>query len=112
MGYPPFPAPLPPPVPQRSWFSSNWKWLIPTVVLTPLIFVALMFGVLVSLFSGVMKSNEPYQHALSVASQDARVVRELGAPVKPGWYVTGSINTTPTSGDADLAFPLKGKIRH
>lgn len=35
---------------------------------------------------------------------------ELGAPVSPGWYVSGNINVSGTSGDATLAIPLKGSL--
>jgi hypothetical protein len=32
----------------------------------------------------------------------------LGTPIEEGWMVSGSINTSTTSGDADLAVPISG----
>jgi hypothetical protein len=113
MSYAPFPTPFqPPPVPQSSWFSRNWKWFIPTIILGPLLLLALFIGVIFSAVFGMMKSSEPYQHAVAMASQDARVSTQLGAPVKPGWYAMGNINLSNDSGNADLAIPLNGTLRH
>src|SRR6185503_15993946 len=60
---------------------------------------------------GLMKSSEPYQHAVAVASSNPDVVRELGTPITPGWFTSGNINVSGSSGDADLAIPLNGS-RH
>jgi hypothetical protein len=38
------------------------------------------------------------------------VVRELGAPIAPGWYVSGNINVSESSGEANLAIPLNGSL--
>jgi hypothetical protein len=60
----------------------------------------------------LLKSSEPYQHAVAVASNNPEVVRELAGPVSSGWYVSGSVSVSGTSGEADLAIPLHGKVRH
>src|SRR5215468_8625064 len=113
MSYSPFPTALqPPPVPQKNWFGRNWKWCLPTIILGPLLLLALFIGVIFSAVFGMMKSSEPYQHAVAVASQDARVSAQLGAPVTPGWYATGNINISGESGNAELAIPLNGALRH
>jgi hypothetical protein len=113
MSYAPFPAALqPPPVPQKSWFARNWKWFLPTVILGPLLLLALFIGVIFSAIFGMMKSSEPYQHAVVMASQSAQVRAQLGSPVTPGWYASGNINVSGDSGNADLAIPLNGTLRH
>jgi len=104
-------TPLPPPTLPKSWFSRNWKWLVPTAVLGFVALVALAAGMLVSFVFGLLKSSEPYQHAVAAASTNPNVVRELGAPVAPGWYVSGSVSVSGTSGEANLAIPLNGKLR-
>lgn len=108
-GYIPAPPPYPGALP-RSWFSRNWKWFVPTLVLGLVLLLALFVGGLLTLIFGLLKSSEPYQHAVAVASSNPDVVRELGAPVSPGWYVSGNINVSGTSGDANLAIPLKGSL--
>jgi hypothetical protein len=113
MNYAPFPAAFqPPPVQQKNWFSRNWKWFLPTVILGPLLLLALFIGVIFSAVFGMMKSSEPYQHAVATASQDTRVSTQLGAPVTPGWYAMGSINLSNDSGNAVLIIPLNGALRH
>jgi Cytochrome oxidase complex assembly protein 1 len=111
MSYGSVPAPLPPPVQRKGWFSRNWKWFLPTVILAPLLLLALLIGGILSLVFGMIKSSEPYQHAVSVATQDSRVNAQLGAPVTPGWFMSGSINESGSSGTADIAIPLKGSQR-
>jgi hypothetical protein len=66
----------------------------------------------VSFVFGMMKSSEPYQHAVALASHDARVSAQLGAPITPGWFASGSINVSGSGGDAEMAIPLKGPAGH
>ena len=73
--------------------------------------LALFVGGVVTLAFGFMKSSEPYQHAVTIASSNPDVVRELGRPLVPGWYVTGNFNLSGTSGETDMAIPLKGALR-
>jgi hypothetical protein len=96
----------------KSWFSRRWKWFIPTVVLGLVLVVAAAVGILLTFVFGLLKSSEPYQHAVAVASGNPEVVRELGAPIDPAWYVSGNIIVSGNSGDADLAIPLNGKFHH
>jgi len=109
-GYIPAP-PLPLPTLPKSWFSRNWKWFIPTLILGLVLLLALFVGGLLTFVFGLLKSSEPYQHAVAVASSNPDVVRELGAPIVPSWYLSGNINVSGNSGDADLAIPLNGS-RH
>jgi len=37
-------------------------------------------------------------------------VRELGAPVAPAWYLSGSESESGSSGDSELAIPFKGSL--
>jgi len=110
-GYIPAPPPSPVSLPE-SWISRNWKWLVPTIVLGLVLLVAVAVGALVTFVFGLLKSSEPYQHAVAVASSNQEVVRELGAPVSPGWFVSGSVNISDASGEANLAIPLNGSLRH
>jgi hypothetical protein len=105
------PAPPPPALTlPKSWFSRNWKWLVPTVVLGLILLVAVAVGALLTFVFGLLKSSEPYQHAVALATSNQEVVRELGAPVAPAWYLSGSESESGSSGDAELAIPLKGSL--
>jgi hypothetical protein len=72
------------------------------IVLTTLFVVAIFVFVM-----SLMRSGEPYKESVRRMQSDVRVTAKIGSPVKPGWFVSGSINTTPTSGHADLAIPFK-----
>ncbi|HET9285804.1 MAG TPA: cytochrome c oxidase assembly factor Coa1 family protein [Candidatus Angelobacter sp.] len=114
MSYGYVPAPMPPmPVQQPSWFSRNWKWFLPTVIVGPILLIVVFVGGLFTVGMSVIKSSEPYQYAVSTAVNDARVTEQLGAPITPGWYAGGRFNASNRSyGDVNLFIPLNGKLRH
>jgi len=66
-----------------------------------------IFGI-TSLIFKVIKLSVPYRHAVQIATNDARVQAMLGAPVKPGWTVGGTVSARRASGGARLSIPLQG----
>src|SRR5262245_39035723 len=96
------------PQPVAGKSGSKLKWIILSVVLGILLLVALFVAAIFAIVFGSVRSSEPYQHAMQVASQDPRVLARLGAPVKPGWLFGGSINVAGDSGNADLSIPVEG----
>ena len=73
------------------------------------ILLAGLFGAAVVFFVfTLMKSSEPYKETMRRAQQDIRVTAKLGSPIKPGWFMTGEINTSGSSGHANLSIPLEG----
>ncbi len=113
MSYGYAPAPFPPqPIQQPNWFSRNWKWFIPTIIIGPILLIVLFVGGLFTLGMSVIKSSEPYQHAVSAAANDARVTTQLGTPVTPGWYAGGRFNASGPRGDVNLFIPLNGSLRN
>jgi hypothetical protein len=56
----------------------------------------------------MLKSSDPYQHGVQVVAQDARAQQKLGTPVEPGYFFSGSVNVSNSSGNADLAIPVHG----
>jgi len=86
---------------------------------SPLVWVGIGCGVLfvggIAFFAFVffivfasMRSAAPYQDSVAYAKVDPRVIQALGAPVEPGLFISGSINTSGQSGSADIDIPLKG----
>ncbi|WP_203323218.1 cytochrome c oxidase assembly factor Coa1 family protein [Pseudoxanthomonas beigongshangi] len=96
------------PVPPPNWWSRNWKWFVPTLVVTGMALVAAFILAIMSFVFSMMKSSEPYQTGLSRARADAAVVAALGEPITPGYFVQGNIDGSAASGEANLAIPLKG----
>jgi Cytochrome oxidase complex assembly protein 1 len=102
-------TPMPPPIPaaapkQKDWFSRNWFWLIPGIIV---IFAVLVCGGAFALF-GAMKSSDAYKSAVAIAQNDPRVIDALGKPIMPGYLLTGNINVTNDSGEADISIPISG----
>ena len=96
------------PVEQRSWFRRNLKWLIPVGCLGSLLVCAGGVGAILLIVFGAIKSSDAYTGALERATSNASVQAVLGTPIQAGWFPTGSINTSGSSGSADLAIPISG----
>ena len=62
--------PLPPPQymqPQRSWWSRNWKWVVPVgclVVLLPILALGGFIGGILAIVFGSIKSTDVGQEAI------------------------------------------------
>lgn len=94
--------------PTRNWWERNWKWFVPTLIVTGMLCVAGFIVLVFGLINGMMRSSEPYQTAMQRALAQPQVVAALGEPIETGWLVQGNISTQGTQGSADLAIPLSG----
>ncbi len=91
-----------------SWWSRNWKWVVPVGCLVPLLVVG---GCVASIFfvaTTAMKSSDVYKDALVKAQSNPAVVEALGSPITTGFFTGGSINSSGPSGDAAFSIPLSG----
>ncbi len=93
---------------EKNWFTRNWKWAVPSGCLVALIFLGLFAGGIVFLVFKVIKQSDVYAEALQIVAQHDACLEALGTPIEDGWFVSGSINTSGSSGDADLAIPISG----
>jgi len=75
---------------------------------------ALLFGVVafarlfLSVFFRGFKSSQVYKEAVAKARSNSEVRRELGEPVRPGWWVNGSLRVSGPYGIARFSTPLQG----
>lgn len=92
----------------KSWFSRNWKWFVPTLAAGCVAVPVGMIAMIMLMVFGLIKGTTPYKVAVQEASTDQRVIDRIGEPVKVGWWVAGSTETTGPSGSADLMFPVSG----
>lgn len=99
---PPIASNAAPPAPKKGWARYALLGCGGLIVLGCLFAV----GVFALVFS-MMSSSDPYKESVRRMQSDVRVSAKIGNPVKPGWFISGSINTTPTSGHADLAIPFE-----
>jgi hypothetical protein len=92
----------------KNWWGRNWKWVVPVGGIGALaLFAAVVFAVF-SLIFGVMKSSVVYKDAVARAKGHSSVQEILGSPIEEGWLVTGNINVSGSSGEADLDIPISG----
>src|SRR5262245_52474794 len=95
--------------PQRKgWFGRNWKWFIPVGCLSIVMAAGAVVAAGVYFVFGAIKSSDVYQQALTRVRSNPAVVRELGEPIEPGWLISGSINVSNDSGNADVRIPVSG----
>jgi len=96
-------------VQQKSWFSRNWIWVVPTggCLVIILLFV---FGIGAAIFgvSKMFTSSAPYEYAVEQASKDPKVIEALGSPVETAGIMQGNISLQNDSGKVDIKIPLKG----
>jgi len=100
--------PLTPAPPQRSWWDRNWKWVVPAGCLGLLAALAGFFVAIAAIVFGTMKSTDVYKQAVATARSNPAIVEALGEPLETGWFLSGTINTSGSSGDADVSIPLHG----
>ena len=98
----------PPPPPPQGWFGRNWKWFVPTGCATLLVLFLCFIAGIFAVVATSMKSSDAYKEAMARAQADPRVIEKIGQPMRSGWFVSGSVNTNPASGQADLSIPISG----
>jgi TonB family protein len=93
---------------QKGCLGRNWKWMLPVGCLGLILTIVAFVGVIFFVAMSAMKSSEVYQYALNKAKSDPTVVEELGEPIKDGWFVQGSFNTSGGNGNARFQIPITG----
>jgi len=114
--------PQPPPPPPPSPFSgvspapaplqksSGGKWVLVGCggcLGLILVSVVISFGVYF-LAMEVIQKSDVYAEALKRAENSAKVQKELGTPIAPGWSFSGSANYNNGVGNADFTLPVRG----
>lgn len=92
----------------RGWWGRNWKWALPVGCLTPLLVVAGCVTAVIVMVPRIIRSSEPYRHAVSEARMSEAVRELLGEPIEEAALPGGNINVSGSAGDADLSVPLTG----
>ena len=98
--------------PKPSWWSRNWKWVVPVGCLGSLaVFVGGVLLFIFLVYSGVsaaIRSSDAYQEGMARAQAHPEVKSALGEPIESGFWISGSINVSGSSGRADVEIPISG----
>lgn len=97
-----------PPMPQGNWFSRNWKWLLPVGCLVPMVCCGVFGAGTYLVVTKVIQSSGAYAGALEMVTQNTEVAEALGAPVTPGFGMSGAVKEQNDTGSADFTVPLSG----
>jgi Cytochrome oxidase complex assembly protein 1 len=92
------------PVQRKSWLGRNWIWLLVVMFVCGVVLVLGIF----TLIMGAMRSSDVVKEGVARAQSNPLVVQRLGTPISQGWLVSGSINVSTGSGNADVAVPISG----
>ena len=95
------------PTQRKSWLARKWKLLLGLIVVLGVLGIGAVFGILTLIMSSI-KGSDVAKEAMARARSNPAVVQRLGTPIEVGWLVSGSINVSTGSGDADLALPISG----
>ncbi len=94
--------------PQESWARRHWKGLVTLAV-------ALVVGTVIAVVVGAValvmwsvRQSDVIRMAVEQAQKNPAVVAELGTPIKPGWFISGSMNVENDSGTANFTVPIHG----
>jgi hypothetical protein len=93
---------------RRSWWGRNWFWVVPTGCLIPVVVCAGFVALILTVVFGAIKSSAPYTESLAAVKQHRQAQELLGEPIEPGFFVTGSINVSGSSGDANISYSVSG----
>ena len=94
--------------PHKSWFARHWKSILSIGCLGLILLVVAFVGGIFLLVETSIKSSHAYTEAMTRAQQSPQVLEKIGQPLQPGWFISGSINTSGSSGNADFSIPLSG----
>jgi len=94
--------------PTKSWFSRHKTLTIVLALSSLLVMACLFIGGVLAVATLALRSSDAYRLALTRAEHDPLVIAALGAPIHPGWLVTGEIKASRSDGEARLAIPVSG----
>ena len=65
----------------------------------------------VAAVSEAVKDSPPYKLSIEAFNANAQIVAAFGQPIEMG-FPQGKFSTSPTTGSADISFPVTGKLLH
>jgi Cytochrome oxidase complex assembly protein 1 len=102
------PYPLQPEPLKKSWLEHNPYWKIPLGCLTLVVLLVLFAGVLLTVITTSFRNSDVYRQAMAAAAQNSQVREKIGQPLKSSWFLSGQLNVSGSTGNADLLIPISG----
>lgn len=97
-----------------AWQKRTWrdiehfkrtqkKWAISGLVFWVVVLPAFIF-----MIEGIMKNSEAYKMSLATVQNNPQVIEVIGSPIESGFFVSGSVQTSGSSGEAELNYKIIG----
>jgi hypothetical protein len=93
---------------KKSWLEQNPNWKIPFGCLTLIFLIALFVVILMTVITTSFRSSDVYKLALTQAASNSQVHELIGEPLKPAWLISGQLNVSGSTGNANLSIPISG----
>jgi hypothetical protein len=93
---------------KKSWLDQNPYWKIPLGFLTLIFLIALFVAILMTVITTSFRSSDVYKQALTQAASNPQVREQIGEPLKPAWLISGQLNVSGSTGNANLSIPISG----
>ena len=93
---------------KKSWIERNPGWKIPLGCLTLLVLIGGFVAGLLTVILTSFHHSDVYGQAMARADENPQVREQLGQPIKSGWFISGHINISGSTGDAELGIPISG----
>ena len=102
------PYPLHPEPTKKSWLEQHPLWKIPLGCLTLVLLFVVFGAIAVTIVVTSFRSSEVYHQAWARTTQNSQVRAQIGEPIKAAWFISGQLNVSGSSGNADLSIPISG----
>lgn len=94
--------------PKKNWLAAHWKSALAVGCLGLIALIVTFIGGILFLVESSIKNTPAYTEALARAQANPVVAEKIGQPLHAGWFVSGSINISGSSGNADFSVPISG----
>ncbi len=102
------PYPLHPEPMRKSWLEQHPLWKIPLGCVTLVLLIGLFVAVLLTIITTSFRNSDVFKQAMATATANPQVRAQIGEPIKAAWMVSGQLNVSGSSGNANLSIPLSG----
>jgi Cytochrome oxidase complex assembly protein 1 len=101
--YPLHPEPL-----KKSWLERRPLWKIPLGCLTLFLLIGIFGSIVMTIITTSFHNSDVYKLAVAKAIENSQVRDAIGEPIHPAWLVSGQLNVTGSTGNANLLIPISG----
>ena len=89
----------------RGWWSRNWKWFVPTVLLGMILMCGGCLAGIAAIFVSSLRHIEPYVTTMAKIDANKEAQEAFGQPVKDdSWFPV----LTPDGNNMDIRWDLSG----